>query len=139
MCRLAELEHHEVRDIDDIIDRTDLNALNSRAQPIGTRPNRYIVDLPGGVKRTLARRGNPYATCQGATARRAVKLRGTTQFISSERRNLARQPEMTQQVAAVRRDFDIENGVARKKIDNRRANFCIRRQNQKAGRIFAQA
>src|SRR5205809_3619826 len=46
---------------------------------------------------------------------------------------------MAQQVAAVRRDLDIENRVRWKKITDRRANFCIWRQNQQARSIFAQA
>ena len=46
---------------------------------------------------------------------------------------------MTQQIATVRRDLDIENGVAREKIGNRRADFRFGRQNQKPGCVFAKA
>src|SRR5439155_21803635 len=51
---------------------------------------------------------------------------------------LTGESEVAQQVAAVWRDLDIENRVARKKIGKRRADLCFGRQNQKARRIFAQ-
>src|SRR5215467_3065414 len=43
---------------------------------------------------------------------------------------------MAQQVATVWRDLDVENRIRREKIGDRRANFCIWRQNQKAGCIL---
>ncbi|PYJ14790.1 MAG: phenylalanine--tRNA ligase subunit beta [Verrucomicrobia bacterium] len=46
---------------------------------------------------------------------------------------------MAQQVASVWRDFDIENRVARKEIGKRRADLCFGCQNQKSGRIVADA
>ena len=46
---------------------------------------------------------------------------------------------MTEQIAAVRSDLDVENRIAWEKIGNRRANFCFRRQNQQARGVFAQA
>src|SRR6266581_2071786 len=46
---------------------------------------------------------------------------------------------MAQQIATVWRDLDVENRVRGKKITDRRADFCIPRQNQQAGRIFAEA
>ena len=36
---------------------------------------------------------------------------------------------MAEQIAAVRRDLDVKNCVARKKIGNRRADFRFLRQN----------
>src|SRR5439155_543952 len=52
---LAEFKHHEVRDIDDIVDRADSNALDLRTQPLRTRSDHYVVDLTRGEKRTFAR------------------------------------------------------------------------------------
>src|SRR5437016_5801398 len=54
-------------------------------------------------------------------------------------RDLARQSEMTQQITAIGRDLDVQNCVRGKKIGNPRADFCIRRENQKSTGIFAQA
>ncbi len=45
---------------------------------------------------------------------------------------------MAQQIAAVWRDLDVQNRIRREKIRDRRANFCIGRQDQQAGRIFAE-
>src|SRR2546430_12540133 len=46
---------------------------------------------------------------------------------------------MAQQIATVWCDLDVENRVRREKITDRRADFGIWRQNQQAGRIFAEA
>ena len=46
---------------------------------------------------------------------------------------------MAQQIAAVWRDLDVQNRIRWEKISDRRANFCIGRQNQQAGRIFAES
>src|SRR6185295_9625212 len=45
---------------------------------------------------------------------------------------------MAQQIAAVWRDLDVQNRVRWEKISDRRANFCIGRQNQEARRLFAE-
>jgi len=44
---------------------------------------------------------------------------------------------MAQQIAAVWRDLDIQDRIRWKKVGDGRANFCIGRQNQQPGRIFA--
>ena len=46
---------------------------------------------------------------------------------------------MAQQIAAIRRDLDIQNRIRLEKIAHRRAHLCIRRQDQEAGCIFAEA
>ena len=46
---------------------------------------------------------------------------------------------MTQQIAAIRRDFDIEDGVRREQITNRPADFCLGRQNEQPGRVLGDA
>src|SRR5437762_10909608 len=56
-----------------------------------------------------------------------------------ERCDLAGESEVAQQVASVWRDFDIENRVARKEIGKRRADLCFGCQDQKSGRIVADA
>src|SRR6266481_8129149 len=46
---------------------------------------------------------------------------------------------MAQQIATVWRDLDVENRFRGEKISDRRADFCIWRQNEQAGGVFAQA
>src|SRR6266513_2392742 len=46
---------------------------------------------------------------------------------------------MAQKIATVWRDLDVENRVRGEKLTDRRADFCIWRQNQQAGGVFAQA
>ena len=58
MRRLAELEHHKVRDVDDVINRADPSALDLGAQPLRARPDLYIIDLARGKEWALSRRGN---------------------------------------------------------------------------------
>ena len=63
---------------------------------------------------------------------------GAVQLVACQCCDFAGESEMAQQIAAVWRDLDIENRVRGKKITDRRADFCIWRQNQQAGRIFAE-
>src|SRR4030095_16869690 len=46
---------------------------------------------------------------------------------------------MAQQIATVWCDFHVENRVRGVKVTDRRTDFCIWRQNEQAGRIFAEA
>src|SRR6266404_8578246 len=120
MRRLAELEHHEVRDIDDVVDRANTNAFDSCAQPLRAGSDFHIVDLAGGEKRTFARSTDDYAGLLDVDLRVAwCRL----EFLSSQRGDFARESEMTEQIAAVGRDLDVEDRVAWKKIGNRRADF----------------
>ena len=136
MRRLSEFEHHEVRDVNDVVDRTDASALNFRAQPLRTRSDFHVVDPTRREKWTLTCRANRHAGFFdgnfGFAGRRL-------QFLAGERCDFAREAKMTEQIAAVRSDLDVENRIAWEKIGNRRANFCFRRQNQQARGVFAQA
>src|SRR3979409_847171 len=53
MRGLAELEHHEVGDVHDVVDGTNADGLDFRAQPIGTRSDFATGDLACGIKRTF--------------------------------------------------------------------------------------
>ena len=55
---LAQLEHHEIRDIDDVIDGTNADAFDFRAQPIGTWPDLHVFNSAGGIKWTFVQSGN---------------------------------------------------------------------------------
>ena len=45
---------------------------------------------------------------------------------------------MAEQIAPVRRDLNIQNRLAWKNVANRRADFCLRRQDQKAECILTE-
>src|SRR5205823_9566525 len=130
--RLAEFEHHKIGDVDDVVDRANADALDLRAQPLRARSDFHVVDLTGGEKWTFASRGDGHAGLLDVALRFA---RRRLEFFSSERRDFARESEMTEQIATIRRDLDIQDRIARKKIANRSADLRFRRQNQKAGSI----
>jgi hypothetical protein len=54
MRRLAELQHHEIRDVDDVVDRANADALNFRAQPLRAGTDFYIVDFAQREEWTFA-------------------------------------------------------------------------------------
>ncbi len=61
MRRLAKLQHHEIRDVDDIVDRANADALNFRAQPLRAVTHFYVVDSAQREEWTFAgcRDGHP--------------------------------------------------------------------------------
>src|SRR5262249_10899578 len=61
MRRLAELQHYEIRDVDDVVNRANADALNFRAQPLGARPDFHILNPARREKRTFVRGGDFYA------------------------------------------------------------------------------
>src|SRR5260370_11537361 len=104
MRRLAELEHHEVRDVDDVVDRANTDAFDSCAQPLRAGPDFHIVDLVGGEKRTFTRGADGYAGILDVDLRVALCR---LEFLSSQRGDFACESEMTEQIAAVGRDFGV--------------------------------
>src|SRR5204862_7791432 len=117
---LSELEHHEVGDVDDVVDRTNADAFDLGAQPLRAGPDFHIVDLASGEKWTFARRTDGHASLLDGDLRFA---RRRFELFPGERCDFARQSEMAEQIAAIRRDLDVENGVSWKKIGNRGADF----------------
>src|SRR5437773_140015 len=61
MRRLAKLQHHEIRDVDDVVDRANADALNFRAQPLRGGTWFYVVDLAQREEWTFAGCRNFYA------------------------------------------------------------------------------
>ncbi len=53
---LAELEHHKVGNVDDVVDRANPDAFNFRAQPGWTWPDFHVVDLTRGIEWALVQR-----------------------------------------------------------------------------------
>src|SRR5215468_9636308 len=113
MRRLPKLQHHEIRDVDDVVDRANTHALNLRAQPLRARTHIYIVDLTQREERT-------FASCRdsngaGAPSRRFCPA-GRGRRGSSQSRNFPGQSEMAQQITAVWRDLDVQNRIRSEKI-----------------------
>src|SRR5260370_9306936 len=127
MRRLAELEHPEVRDVDDVVERANTDAFDSCVQPLRAGSDFHIVDLAGGEKRTFARGADGYAGLLDVDLRVA---RCRLEFLSSQRGDFACESEVAQQIATVWRDLDVENRIRGEKITDRRADFCIWCQNQ---------
>ena len=50
MERLRRLEHHEVGDIDDIVDGSQPNGLQTLSEPLGARANLHSVDTANAVE-----------------------------------------------------------------------------------------
>src|SRR5439155_17306902 len=135
MRRLTELKHHEIRDVDDVVDRANADALNFRAQPLRAGTHLHVVDLTQRKNWTFSRRRNSHARFLNLDlwlGRRCLEL------LSAQRCNFTGQTEMAQQIAAVWRDLDVQNRIRWEKIRDGRANFCIGRQYQQPGRIFAE-
>src|SRR5260370_36701059 len=105
MRRLAELEHHEIRDVDDVVDRANTDAFDSCAQPLRAGSDFHIVDLAGGVKRTFAHGADGYAGLLDFDLRIA---RCRLEFLSSQRGDFAGDAELAQQIATVSREFHVE-------------------------------
>ncbi len=49
--RLAEFEHHEIGDIDDVVDRAHADGFQFRAQPIRARADAHAVNDPRRIIR----------------------------------------------------------------------------------------
>ena len=58
--RLAGLEHHVVRDVDDVVDAAETDLLERGAQPIGAGPDLHALHDASGVARAEVRRLQPH-------------------------------------------------------------------------------
>src|SRR5437773_10155083 len=61
MRRLAKLQHHEVRHVDDVVDRANADTLNFRAQPLRAGTHFYVVYLAQREEWTFAGCRNSHA------------------------------------------------------------------------------
>ena len=48
--RLSRLEHHEIRDINDVVNGAEADGLQTFAEPLGARPNLHPVDAADTVE-----------------------------------------------------------------------------------------
>ena len=107
--RLPACHHHEIGRVHDVVDRAQADAFQLRPQPPGALADFHSRNAPRGV---AARR-----RCLDRDSRRiAAHLRfgrpgGLRDRLACERRDFHGDARVTQQVRAVRRDFEIEHGV----------------------------
>ena len=138
MQRLADFEHHEIRDVDDVVDRTQPDGFQFRAQPVRARPDLDVLDAARGIERALSRSARSILTLgrRRSVCRRSGDLRRRS-ALPGQSRDLAGQTVMAQQVAAVRRDLDVENRVGGKKLAIGAPILRFRRKNQQAVAVLA--
>src|SRR6185369_9238251 len=122
MRRLAKLQHHEIRDVDDVVDRANADALNFRAQPLWAGTDFHTFHSTQREKRTFARCRDSHARFLNLDLR---LRRRCLELLSAQRRDFTSETEMAEQIAAVWRDLDVENRVRQEKMTDRRTDFCI--------------
>ena len=93
--RLAELEQHQVRDVDDVVDRAHARGFEPRCEPVGRRADAHAAHdararSAGSRRRRRSRRGRPDSP--GARLR-GGSLGGMPQRAAEERAHLARDAE----------------------------------------------
>ena len=59
MQRLAEFEHDEIRDVDDVVHRAEPDRFELRAEPIRARADGHVFKPLRGIERALVRRADP--------------------------------------------------------------------------------
>ena len=120
--RLAELDEHVVRDVDDRADRTDTGRLQARRHPRRGRPDGH-VGHGGGVPRAelvvFDRDASDASDAPVGSAARAIVAFGAAGRLRERqvvrRRHLARQPDHAQAVGPVGGDLEVDDGVVRRR------------------------
>lgn len=113
--RLAVFQHHIVRDVDDVVDRTDAAGAQARAHPERRRLDAHVFHRARGIARAERRFfygygkvvGNVVAVACGMYLRRAVLQRH-----AGGGRRLARDAEQRQTVGAVEGQLEVHDRVA---------------------------
>jgi hypothetical protein len=113
--RLAELQQHQVGDVDHVGDGAYAQALQAVAQPIRRRPDGDLGDHGRAVDRAALGVGDvdlgegvdPLGLCD-ALRRRGI---GEGEAQAEERRCLARQADVAERVGAVGGDADVQDPV----------------------------
>ena len=112
MERLAGLEEHVVRDVDDVVDRAMAGAGNRLLQPGGAR-----ADLDAGeMRRTIIRaefgRAEPGRPCGRVRGKMDRGRRNGLERARADGGDFPRDAAIGKQVGAVGGDLDLEQGVA---------------------------
>ena len=144
MHRVAVLEHHEIRHIDDVRDRTDAERLKAVLHPQRRRCDRDADDARGAVMRAalLVRDRDRDERCGRARVealRRRDHRPGERDV--EDRRQLAHEADVPEAVGPVRRQADLEDGVprvrhGRRERRARRGDPC--RKNHDSVGLFAE-
>ena len=146
MQRLTRFEHHIISDIDDVINRTQADRFEALLHPRGTRTNFDPSDDVSSVERTIFRcfdadRGQQIAALGSAVTKGAVKI-----LLRIEQRQLeprgqfTRDAEVRLAVGPIRRDLDVEDGVAwRKRLVDGRTEIRFSGKDEQPAVIAAHA
>jgi hypothetical protein len=137
--RVAEIQHHEVRGVDDVVDGARAHAVQQRAHPQGRRRDGHAGQGHGGVARAGRRRLD-------AQAERPVAGVGDVevqrqQRAAENRRDLARDAAVAPEVGAVGQALvvDLEEHVVEcNDRDQRRSHSERGVQHHDAGVLVAQ-
>ncbi len=112
---VAELEHHEVGDVDDVVDGADPEALQAVFEPQGRRADRDVDDGGRAVGRAALEvvDGDAHEIVDRLRLREARRCVGRREVPGQlvKRGRLAREADVTERVGAIRRDVDVEDEV----------------------------
>ncbi len=140
MHRLAEFEHHVVRDVHDRADRAQARAAQALAHPergrgVGAHAADDASREPGATRARLELDREPLARL-----RRHLDRRWAGERPVEEQRGLAGDALHAHAVAAVRRQVDVEDRVLeRERFDEGRAGARLGRKLHEAGRVLGKA
>lgn len=112
--RLAELEHHEVRHVDDVVDAAHPCGFELVDDPLGRRRHAHAAHDAGRVTRAARAIFDRDAhVLRRGVARLAWRELREAELAAEQRAHLARDAEHRGPVAAVRRELEVEHRVAR--------------------------
>ena len=120
MKRLSRLEHHEIGDVDDVVDRTQSDGFKTLAEPLGTGGDLHTVDAADAVE------GGGVGSGDGGDGSILFRGRkgggGADQFPAAECSGLAGDAKVTEPVGTVRRDLDLKDLLGGKQLGERCAD-----------------
>ena len=136
--RLAHFEQQVVRDVDDVVDRTDPAEGEAPPHPVRGRGDGHAGDRPGRVPRAQVRVGDvdPHQIPDRFPLFREGDV-GKNDPLPGDGGELARHAEHAQAVAPVRRDLDLEEPVGKpERVGKRFAGSRIfRKDHDPRGRL----
>jgi hypothetical protein len=142
MQRLSSFQQDVVRHVDDVIDRTKPDGFEFPAEPIGRRADFNAGDAASGVEwaEFLVLDPNPLGRrWLSWQFRHMGRSRERFRRLAGQRCHFARHADVAEQVGAVGRDLEVEDGVALEEFADGRADSCFSRQNEETFGIFAEA
>ena len=124
MERLCRLEHHEVGDIDDIVDGAEADRLETLAKPIGAGADLHPIDATDAVEgrcfECCDRGHGGVLLCGGKSRSRGDEL------TAIKGRGFPGNTEMTEPVGTIRRDLDLKDLLRRKEVAQGSADRGLR-------------